>query len=119
MEFGEATHQSKMLNNIRTISSAGTVIGQQQEVANRLVKSCEIIRTERQKRAFLWIKTSIINANHRCSKETDCTAAQVVLQDMLQVWSQESYLYYKVQEVPRQPNEAKEQDAGSQEVSKL
>jgi hypothetical protein len=24
-----------------------------------------------------------------------------------------------VQEVPRQPNEAKEQDAGSQEVSKL
>jgi hypothetical protein len=37
---------------------------------------------------------------------------------MLQVWSQESYLYYKVQEVPRQPNEAKEQDTGSQEVSK-
>jgi hypothetical protein len=47
MEFGEATHKSKMLNNIRTISSARTVIGQQQEVANRLVKSCEIIRTER------------------------------------------------------------------------
>jgi len=52
MEFSEATHQSKMLNNIRTISSARTVIGQQQEgqqqeVANRLVKSCEIIRTER------------------------------------------------------------------------
>jgi hypothetical protein len=44
---GEATHQLKMLNNIRTISSARTVIGQQQEVANRLVKSCEIIRTER------------------------------------------------------------------------
>jgi ribosomal 50S subunit-recycling heat shock protein len=61
---------------------------------------------------------SIINANHRCSKETDCTAAQVVLQDMLQVWSQESYLCYKVQKVPRQPNEAKEQDAGCQEVSK-
>jgi hypothetical protein len=48
MEFGKATHQSKMLNNnIRTISNARTVIGQQQEVATRLVNSCEIIRTER------------------------------------------------------------------------
>jgi hypothetical protein len=47
MEFGEATHQSKMLNNIRIISNARTVIGQQQEVANRLVNYCEIIRTER------------------------------------------------------------------------
>ena len=37
---------------------------------------------------------------------------------MLQVRSQESYLDYKMQEMPRQPNEAKEQDAGSQEVSK-
>ena len=64
-------------------------------------------------------KDSIINANHRCSKEADCTAAKVVLQDMLQVWGQESYLYYKVQEVPRQSNETKEQDAGSQEVSDL
>ena len=37
---------------------------------------------------------------------------------MLQVRIQESYFNYKVQEVPRQPNEAKEQDAGSQEVTK-
>ena len=38
---------------------------------------------------------------------------------MLQVRSQESYLDYKMQEMPWQPNEAKEQDAGSQEVSKV
>src|ERR671916_3224579 len=37
---------------------------------------------------------------------------------MLQMRSQESYLDYKMQEMPRQPNEAKEPDAGSQEVSK-
>ena len=57
-------------------------------------------------------------ANHRCNQETDCTAAQVVLQDMLQMRSQESHLDYKVQEMPRQRNEAKEQNAGSQEVTK-
>ncbi len=32
--------------------------------------------------------------------------------------AQESHLDYKMQEVPWQPNEAKEQDAGSQEVTK-
>jgi hypothetical protein len=47
MDFGKATYQSKMLNNIRTISNARTVAGQQQEAANRLVNFCKIIRTER------------------------------------------------------------------------
>jgi hypothetical protein len=36
MEFGKPMHQSKMLNNIYTNSNARTVVGQQQEVANRL-----------------------------------------------------------------------------------
>ena len=59
---------------------------------------------------------SNVNANYGCSKETDCAAAQVVLQNMLQMRGQEPYLGYKVQEVPWQPDEAKEQNAWSQEI---
>jgi hypothetical protein len=55
-------------------------------------------------------------ANYGRHQETDSPAAQVVLQDMLQVRGQEPDLCHKVQEVPQQPDEAKEQDAGSQEV---
>src|SRR5688572_14990209 len=57
------------------------------------------------------------NANYGRSKETDRAAAQAVLQDMLQVWRQEPHLVIEVQEVPRKPDEAKEQDARCQEVT--
>ena len=57
-----------------------------------------------------------LNANYGRSKETDCTAAQIVLQDMLQVRRQEPDLGFEMQEMSRQPNEAEEQDAWSQEV---
>jgi hypothetical protein len=55
-------------------------------------------------------------ANYGRYKETDRAAAQAVLQDMLQVWWQEPNLCLKMQEMPRKPDEVKEQDAGSKEI---
>jgi hypothetical protein len=74
-------------------------------------------RTERYKRAISGIKVAK-HAYYRRNQETDCPAAQAVLQNMLQVRWQEPDLVIEVPQVPRQPDEAKEQDAWSQKVSK-
>jgi len=47
-----------------------------------------------------------MNANYGCSKEADCAATQVIFQDMLQMRRQKSHLGIKVQEVPRESDEA-------------
>jgi hypothetical protein len=55
-------------------------------------------------------------ADSRRSQETDRTAPQALLQDMLQVWWQEPDICDEVPEMPQRPDEAEEQDAGRQEV---
>jgi len=54
------------------------------------------------------VLASRTNANYGRGKETDCAAAQAVLQDMLQVRRQEPHLGDKVQKVPRQPDATEE-----------
>jgi hypothetical protein len=43
---------------------------------------------------------SIKNADHRRYKETNGSKAEIVLQDMLTLWSQKSNFGYSMQKVP-------------------
>lgn len=58
------------------------------------------------------------HADSRCDKETDRSAAQALLQDMLPLRWQEPDIFDKVQKVPQRPDAPEEQDVGCQEVKK-
>jgi hypothetical protein len=58
------------------------------------------------------------HADCRRYKETDCSAAQAILQDMLPLRWQKPDICDKVQKVPQRPDAPEEQDAGCQEVKR-